>query len=590
MTLTSNQVPDIARLQNYILNYTRNFGTLNFTLGSSLDTQANAAYGKPFIGGNYIITNVYQPGNDTFLYFTFDRDLNSLLRDCAQFGVTQQINPTNRVYNVPFSFGEQNPQNAFTQFTILYTLTISNSGTATIGASTNYRESAFPLQVVFPTTTCPLNQARMRISWQLELHDVFDNTRVIGPRSVSDVSIRSPASPPGPNNCFQDKIIGFQSLGCNYNAYVCTYVITTESNCRALTNDGNAFNGCSYAQDVDRIADLGGNFSYPQALDAYHEFYVNNYNCPVTRINDAQCALITSSQFNLPDQIKATIVTSQYLENKVAFNPFFVQAGFLPTPIASLGSASLVTPALGQQFGLLRYEGNLYSSQPLTVIIQLPSQSVNNYDLRLVIDFNNVTFTPLDQAGVPLVNSTLQRNFASFRSSLLYTTKNDFDAGCGRDGSCKLLPACLNIKGCDGFSIGAVQLRQLIPANGYRFNLNYRVDLGGINSITGPARRLLQTRQSLQNAGQIFYDVLFSDDSLLRQQEEDRLREQCLSASFADLNAKFNVKQSNGSMRRVLYSMLLSVLPVSGGSSLLYLLVAWLARAHSIQKPHQAHD
>lgn len=568
MTLNQVQVPNAAALQNYILSTVRASANLTFPDSASLGQQANAVYGKPLIGPSQLITSVAQTGNDTTLYFTLQRDLVTLTAQCSAFGATAQVNPTNKVYTLPISYIEQNPQNAFTQFTILYTITITNSGTVTVGTSTNYHEEAFPLQVVFPTSLCPLNQARMQISWQLELHDVFDSSRVIGPRSVSDVSIRSPASLPGPNNCFQDKIINFQNLGCNYNGYVCTYVITTESNCRALTNDGNAFNGCAYAQDADRLADMGGNFSYPQALDAYHEFYVNNYNCPVARVNDASCALITASQFNLPDQIRATIVTSQYLENRVAINPFFVQAGFLPTPIASLGSASLVTVAPGDQFGLLKYEGNLFSSQPLTVVIQLPALSVFDYDLRLMLEYDNVTFTPLDQAGVPIGNSTLVRNFASFRSSLLYTSKTDFDAGCGADGSCKLLPACLGVRGCDGFSIGSVQLKALVPANGYRFALNYRVDV----SRVGPAsRRLLQQRTSLRDAGQIFYDVVFADDSLLLQQEEERLRQQCMSLSMEELHIKFMAKSDSSRVRNAL---LWSALPVLFSSASLYVFTA----------------
>jgi hypothetical protein len=188
------------------------------------------------------------------------------------------------------------PNNVFTQFTVLYTIVIATSGAVTISTNTNYRELAYPLTVTFPTSACANNYAQMRIQWQLEFRDVFDSKRVIGPRYLSDLSIRSPALPPGPNNCFGDQIVDFQVVGCNRLQYVCTYLITTLSRCRALTIDGEAFNKCSYAASADRIADIGPNSTYSAALDTYHEFYTNNYNCPINRLNDLQCSSINNNQ------------------------------------------------------------------------------------------------------------------------------------------------------------------------------------------------------------------------------------------------------------------------------------------------------
>lgn len=550
--------PNVPALQNYILQGIAQRRNLTFPAGG-LGDAANAVYGQPLIGPQYLIANVSQTGNDTTLWFTLRRDLVQLVTQCSQFGATAQVNPTNKVYTIPISYVEHNPQNAFTQFTILYTITITNSGVVTVGTSTNYHEVAAPLQVIFPTATCPANQARMRITWQLELHDVFDPSRVIGPRSISDLSIRSPASQPGPNNCFQDRISNFQFLGCKAESYECDYLIETESNCRQLTTDGNAFNGCSYAQDVDRLLDLGGNFTYNQALDGYHEFFVNNYNCPLNRVNDASCALVTASQFNLPDQVSATIVTSQYLENKITANPFSVETGFLPLPESSLGAISLVTVAPGAAAGLLRYDGNLFSSQPITVVIQLPANIRFTYDLRLNIIAANLTFIPLDNFGVPLSNSTLGRTFADIRTRLKYTTKNDFDAGCGARSECRKLPACLNTLGCDGFSIPAAQLKLLFPANGYRFSLSYAIALSAIgpaaSALMAPglpqavpsARRLLQQPvagssangqilASLGNQGAVAYDVVFNDAE--QQTLDQTLRDQCYASSVEELRLR----------------------------------------------------
>ena len=186
---------------------------------------------------------------------------------------------------------------------------IPTTGAASISVTTSYRASAYPLETVFPSSACPVNQAKMQIKWQYDLFDVYDAARRIGPRYLTDFALRSPLSPSGPVNCYGDDLSNFQDLGCDFSRFKCSYQLTTTSRCRNLTSDGESFNLCSNAQAADRIADMSGNFAYPTRLNALHTFFVNSYSCPVNRANDLQCVLIT--QNGLPDQISSSIRTSQ---------------------------------------------------------------------------------------------------------------------------------------------------------------------------------------------------------------------------------------------------------------------------------------
>lgn len=203
-------------LANYVIQWINRYRNLNFNLSDPLGVAADAVYGRPLIGTQFIVSSVALSFDGTTLIYTFQADLNQLVSACSAYGASLVVNPNNRVYYIPISYEERLPNGVFTQFTILYTVVISTSGVATISTNTNYREISFPLTVTFPTTGCSSNSAQMRILWQLELRDVFDSSRIIGPRSLNDVSIRSPALPPGPNNCFGDQIVDFQIVGCNY--------------------------------------------------------------------------------------------------------------------------------------------------------------------------------------------------------------------------------------------------------------------------------------------------------------------------------------------------------------------------------------
>lgn len=211
--------------------------------------------------------------------------------------------------------------------------------------------------------------------------------------------------------------------------------------------------------------------------------------------------MANQSPFGYPDQIKTTIVNSNYLAQSLDTNPFQVRNGFLPTPTSPV--------SLFQQLNsnaLKAFDGNIFSNQPLTVMILLPDAIRPRYDLRLLIKPANMTIYPLDALGRQLNSSTsgyTGRNsidWSDIALSTLFTTKNAFDDGCGAQLTCGRLNACNGILGCDGFSVPVAQLKSLMPANGYRFQLSYRIGLPNPDGSPASARQLLGMEEPMSSS------------------------------------------------------------------------------------------
>lgn len=533
--LLPSQSPNVAALQNFIISSVASTKTLQFNESSALGLAASNLYGQPLSNSTSLVTQVTIDSAASLVLFTVQTDLVLAVQQCAAWGASLQTTPSGRIFTLPLSYEEENPQKAYTQFTQIYTVNIPNTGTATIGVTTNYRTSAFPLETVFPTQTCAANSAAMRTTWQLEFNNVYDSTRQIGPRSITDVVIRSPASPVGPNNCFGDSVVGFQFLGCDSTQFKCSYLITVQSKCRALTSDGNAFGPCSYASAADRISDMGSDVPYPARLDRYHEFWYYTYNCPASRANDAACSIITSSSFNLPDFASGLIFASQYLTATAQANPFAVQVGVLPTPTSQL-SALAVVQGVGAASPLRQFDGNVFTQQPLTVVALLPAALQQLYDLRIRINFSNFSLISLDPFGAPLANNA-SLSFPSFKNFLLHTVKNDYDNGCGATQRCFLLPACQGVLGCDGFSISLPLLRQLQVGNGYRFSLNYAIGLTNVDGSAPSARSLQQASSNSTTTthyGQLALDFNVTTPEEVARQQYDSFVAQCQAAFAKD--------------------------------------------------------
>lgn len=141
------------------------------------------------IGPNNLVTQVISSFDGQSLIYTIQEDINILISQCGSFGATQTTSATIATYTLPISYIERNPFDAYTQFTQVYiSQTTLSTGVTTITSSTIYHVDAYPLQISYPVNNCSSNQAQQLIVWELDIFDVFDSTRVIGPRSISGIN------------------------------------------------------------------------------------------------------------------------------------------------------------------------------------------------------------------------------------------------------------------------------------------------------------------------------------------------------------------------------------------------------------------
>ncbi len=486
----------VNQLQQYAYNYTTQYGNLNFD-NNAIGSYMDLIYNQPLIGASYIVRAAKVSADLTTLQYTFTIDLVAAVKNCAALGAAMTSTSSSRMYTIPISYIEQSYQGTFAQYTQTYTIVVPTTGTATIASSANYPMIATPSQIVFPQTNCPTGSARQVTQWTLTYRNVFDNTRLIGPRYLSDITTVNPQATSTLQNCYNDSLSAFTSLGCDYSNYLCSSIFTTQSNCRVLTTDGLGFNKCSYANAADRIADMGSNVAYPTALDGKHIYYVNSYSCPQNRINDNYCALVVNSAYNYPDPVVATIQTSEYSLTTATLNGFEVQAGFLPYATAPLSSLNVISDTYYTPNGIYKFDPVMWNNLPMTVVIVYPTALMQaSYDLRMTID-TTLTIVPTDPLG-NVISSRPVITFPQIRASLTYTTKNDYDNGCGSASKCMKLPACNGILGCDGFTISTSILRSLSLGDGYQININYRVGLPNADGSTPNARTLQSLRSAMQ--------------------------------------------------------------------------------------------
>ncbi len=516
-----------VQLLTSILKWVTTNKNLTFNASDPLGVLSKPVYGDPYIKSSALVTQVAMSFDSNFLVYTLDYDLPSLVAYCGSYGASVSIGATSKTYTIPVSFVEWSPQDVYTQFIQYLYVTIQNAGGFSIVSSSTFLQQAYPDQVTYPRTGCPTDAAKIQISWILRLSGVYDSSREVGPRSIADIVLKTPANNNSLGNCYGDQLVSFEELGCDSNSYSCSYRITTLSRCRALTADGEAFNDCSYSNSSDTVLDLGVNKTYSTALNTLHRFYAYIYNCPRIRSNDIQCTLVVNNASMYPDEVQAYIRASEYITQTQNVNPFNVTAGFLYRPAATLSNLSIPINST------VTFDGNVYAEQAVTAVIVLPQEIRTLYDLRLnnastqfVIEALNVLGQPMSTGEAPVI----RLNYSDIRPGLLYSAKSDYySSGCSTTQSCQLLPACVGVLGCDGLSMPVTYLRKLMPANGYRFTVQYNLQLPAIAS----RRRLLQT-QTFYNldhdSGFVSVDILFitvqtntSDNETLRRHFYDEI-------------------------------------------------------------------
>lgn len=462
-----------------------------------------------------LVTSVAYDGSN--FNFSVRVNLTRAVQECgASRGVSLTYQSDGQTYALPISYVEHRP-GSFSRSSIEYRIKFSLTGQVTIGATAQYRRAFYTTSASTERSDCPTGSARLLVNNTLLVRDVLDPAIFIAinasvPRFAANFGFA------GVTNCYADSLAFTETLGCDRSAQTCAFNIGLLSQCRQLKDDGLAFSQCDRGPPAQREADVGPNNAYPVQLDGVHNVFVSLRSCPVGGGGGggAACKPAELSPSGAPDLYSTVVKTSAYLAQSVAANPFSVAVGFLPTPNSPQSAFQLLSTAGSSsssssgQFGQVRqFDGNVGANQPATVAVLLPVALRTLYDLRLQL--LNCSVVALDAEGrrlgfdsngspLPEYSAKTSALYREFANALLYTAKDEFDAGCGARQSCFLLPACENSIGCDGFSVPVQQLRNLLPGNGYGFSVTYRIGL--TNADGSPPNARIDAGRQLLAAGQ----------------------------------------------------------------------------------------
>jgi hypothetical protein len=170
-----------------------------------------------------------------------------------------------------------------------------------------------------------------------------------------------------------------------------------------------------------------------------------------------------------------------------------VDYGILATPSSSINASLNAYTGMVNQTNntvlnaLLPDLQSLQLMSLLNIAVQLDNSALREqYTLRLLLDHHNLTFTPVDDLGVPIANLGVL-TFSDVASYMVFEPRSYSEASCR---VCVAIPVCASVAGCDGFSIAMNDLVTLLPAPGYEVTLNYVITIPGTNS-GGTSRRLL---------------------------------------------------------------------------------------------------
>lgn len=458
--------------------------TANFNQFQFSDPELVKFFGYMSVGSSFLVKSVVTDG--TTITYELEFDLSKVNTECAARGVGFQDTDAGRTYSVPISYVERGVGDAYMQTSQTFDIAIQTTGQILIATTAPYHQRVFPIEVVYVNSDCGANRARQRITWQLSMLDQFNADEVVGPRSASDITVV-----PG-SNCFGDTVVAFESYGCSPVTASCNFRFATQTRCRTRTEDGQAFNLCSYSDAADRIADLGSDIAYNTNLNGIHSLELNSYVCP-TGSTTVGCVLSNPTADNSASTVTASITRNDFLSTTSTSNPFQAVGGFLPTPTSGPNTFMAMDDLFGDNTTNVNgFDGNLFSYQPLTVLLLLPTASQNAIDLRLELTPGNFTIYPVDRQAQRLSAGQVL-DWAMIAPNTIYTAKNAYDDGnCAVNGNCETMPACTGIRGCDGFSVPSSILLALSPANGYQFDLRYRVGLPNQDGTPGTARKLLQ--------------------------------------------------------------------------------------------------
>jgi hypothetical protein len=481
-------------LSNAIAAHIRQFGNMDFPTNTELGQQMAQVMGNIRVGPTELIRSVSIDVTNSTLTFHVTQDLAVAAANCTRYSTKASVvnGFDEQQYYFPVSVVRFAAAGDSYQTSANFYATVTQTTLVAFSATSGYQ----PVVTIsrgadFPTNGCGTNRKRMRIVYQLQYRYVFDTSLRVCPRNCSDVVTSYSGS--GLTNAYGDACESVSAPVCSPITSMCTCFVTMTSRCRAIQYDGQAFFLASRADDADRIADMGSDIPYPTQLNGVHTFYVYPWQW---KSDLTEYRLVTQSPAQFPDPVVVVYNQAVYPDagTTLALPAFDLQVGLLPTPTSNLTefvsllqviNGTLQTPQVDFYNYQLRWDKFV---TPVAILSNAGVRSV--VDLRILNEAVNFTIQALNPAA-QLIAGSWPLNWTNIDEWVSYTNKEG-QAQC--ESACSRLPGIASVPGADGFSISVAKLRQLLPANGYRFQFRVRADLASYLSLGGgsAARRLLQ--------------------------------------------------------------------------------------------------
>jgi hypothetical protein len=463
----------------------------NFNASSPFTSQLTTILGQ---GVNVSVGNfassVTLDNTQAFVIYTLTIDLNAVIAKCSALGATQLRSSTGTYYSIPVMAVQRDYKNQFVQSTSTFYVSIPTTGTITVGAAAPYQATLSRSEISLQRQGCPAGQGRLVLVYLYKIE--YSGTQVVGPRNSSDIAFTSPQYNNSVLNCYNEVVSGFQSQGC-LNGY-CFYQITTQTECRTLTTDGQAFNNCSNVYTP-------GTTNYSVSLYQRHDLFITAYSCVTVGVN---CRLAVSNAFGLPDLFPTTLLLDVYPETIIQYQ-FDVYAGFLAYPSEPDPDNLMVLSQVNTTYissGEDLFNAEVRWNGVLTFVVGMVADAMRQNAVLSININSQFIIVPLDPFGNVVPGGKYLLWGDVFKYMTYVPRKAVTDGYCI---ACAQVPLTANNTAYDGFSIPVITLRTLMPANGYGVTFDYSFALpdasGNVPQAYTSGRQLLSLESKSASIG-----------------------------------------------------------------------------------------
>jgi hypothetical protein len=497
---------NLALERDFMLNWIHTKGNMNFWTLPSSDVNYTKAMNLTTLvgyvnidpsGATSLVSAVTIDSATSNIVQTITLDLTTFIATCAAFGTSQIQTLTGTSYTIPIQTNQytatlsninsdSHPQVTSTSTT--FNVYIPNTGTTTVSSSVGYSKNVYLMQVSQHSNECPAGQAQLHFAYEMVIGNVNSAaTHYVGPMTYTDILFTSSEYANTLFNCYGDYMYSFstgRSVAALYMSKT-SFVIATR--CRTLQPGLDTFQKCSYAHTADRIADMGSNIAYPEALNTQHTFFVNLLQVPVVDANGVPSPNVVDwvdvnpnhnpVQFPIQASVKSSVSNSLTVQLQVF-------GGVLPSAVGTSTSDATITSYVNSSSvindaSLSNFATAIESTGSFTFVlgmVEAQLQSISTLEMTINTNFR---FIPLDGAGAVLTGKPIIYWREAF-AVMTYVPKNAKASGfCV---NCDLLPSVANSPAFDGFSIPVSKLEELSPAQGYAFECDYAFTLRGQQS------------------------------------------------------------------------------------------------------------